>query len=77
MDSEEFARFLENLATRAVRVVTFFAGGLLGLKKRILQRTDFRFSLSKLTFSHKLARIMLLEQIFRSLSIIKGRKYAK
>lgn len=77
MSSEEFARFLEKLASSVGRVVTFVVGGFLGLEEKILQRADSRISLSKLTFSHELARIMLLEQIYRSLTIIKGMKYAK
>lgn len=77
MSSEEFARFLEKISQRADRSFTFIVGGFLGLADRILQRADMVLSLSRMTFSHELSRIVLLEQIYRSLTIIKGKKYAK
>jgi len=77
MNSIEFARFLERIAAPSARVITFVIGGFLGLEERILRRADFLLSLSKMTFSHELSRVMLLEQIYRSLTIMKGRKYAK
>lgn len=77
MNSIEFARFLEKIAAPSTRVITFVVGGFLGLEERILRRADFLLSFSRMTFSHELSRVMLLEQIYRSLTIMKGRKYAK
>jgi 23S rRNA (pseudouridine1915-N3)-methyltransferase len=77
MNSAEFAQFLERLASSSSRAITFVAGGFLGLEKRILERADFLLSLSQMTFSHESIRIMLLEQIYRSLTIMKGTQYAK
>jgi len=77
MSSKEFARFLEKLASHSSRAATFVVGGFLGLDKRIIQKADFLFSLSKMTFSHELIRLILLEQIYRSLTIMKGQRYAK
>lgn len=77
MSSKEFAQFLEKLTSHSSRAATFVVGGFLGLDKRIIQRADFLFSLSKMTFSHELIRLILLEQIYRSLTIIKGQHYAK
>ncbi len=77
MSSKEFAQFLEKMMSQSSRTVTFVVGGFLGLDKRIIQRADFLFSLSKMTFSHELIRLILLEQIYRSLTIIKGQHYAK
>jgi 23S rRNA (pseudouridine1915-N3)-methyltransferase len=77
MSSIDFARFLEKIASNSSRVMTFVVGGFLGLEERILRRADFILSLSRMTFSHELSRIMILEQIYRSLTIIKGRHYAK
>lgn len=77
MSSIEFTRFLEELASQSFRAATFVVGGFLGLDKRILQRADFLLSLSKMTFSHELIRLILLEQIYRSLTILKGQHYAK
>jgi 23S rRNA (pseudouridine1915-N3)-methyltransferase len=77
MNSEEFARFLEETGSNATRCITFVIGGFLGLAEGILKRADFVLSLSKMTFSHESIRVILLEQIYRSLTIIKGRQYAK
>ena len=77
MSSDEFARFLERIASESSRVITFIAGGFLGLEERILKKAHFLLSLSKMTFSHEMARLLLLEQIYRSLSIMKGSQYAK
>jgi len=77
MTSTEFARFLEKVALSSSRVISFVVGGFLGLDERILKRADFILSLSRMTFSHELIRALLLEQIYRSLMIIKGRHYIK
>lgn len=77
MSSVEFAHFLERLSSSSTRVIIFVMGGFLGLEERVLKRADFLLSLSPMTFSHELSRIMLLEQIYRSLTIIKGKQYAK
>jgi len=77
MSSKEFAGFLEKSRTGSSRTVTFVVGGFLGLAERILERADLRLSLSKMTFSHELCRAVLLEQIYRSISIMKGNPYAK
>ena len=77
MNSREFARFMENAAMRSGRTLTLIVGGFSGLAERILKRADAQLSLSKMTFSHELSRIILLEQIYRSLSIMKGTRYAK
>jgi 23S rRNA (pseudouridine1915-N3)-methyltransferase len=77
MTSADFARFFESRAAEARRSVDFVVGGFLGLAPRILERADLRMSLSRMTYSHELARLMLLEQIYRALSLMKGRSYAK
>jgi 23S rRNA (pseudouridine1915-N3)-methyltransferase len=50
-------------------------GGFMGIPSTILERSDLRMSLSRLTFPHELARVVLLEQFYRSLSIIKNLPY--
>ena len=77
MDSEQFAVFLERTAQDQPHAISFVVGGFLGLGDELLQRADARLSLSRMTFSHELTRIVLLEQIYRALSILKGHKYAK
>ncbi|HZX10525.1 MAG TPA: 23S rRNA (pseudouridine(1915)-N(3))-methyltransferase RlmH [Acidobacteriota bacterium] len=77
MNSEEMAQMLKKKALSHPYPISFLVGGFLGLGPKILNRADFILSLSKMTFSHELIRIFLLEQIYRSLSIIKGINYAK
>ena len=76
MSSEDFARFIgERL--RSSRPTAFVVGGFAGLAAGLLERADFRLSLSRMTFSHELCRTALLEQIYRALTILKGKHYAK
>ena len=77
MTSTEFARFLEDRAVAGTRSLAFVAGGFLGLSPRILERASLRLALSRMTFSHELCRAILLEQIYRGASLVKGRSYAK
>ena len=77
MNSEEFAHFLDRTSISSARAITFVVGGFLGLAERVLERADTLLSLSKMTFSHELSRLMVLEQIYRSLTIARGKQYAK
>jgi len=77
MNSKEFARFIEERTISGTRSLAFVVGGFLGLSPRILDRADVRLSLSKMTMSHELCRAVLLEQIYRGASLMKGRSYAK
>jgi len=77
MTSDEFARFLRGRQTDSGRPLAFVVGGFLGLADRIADRADLTMSLSRLTFSHELARVVLLEQVYRALTIVGGRHYAK
>ncbi|MBN1272128.1 MAG: 23S rRNA (pseudouridine(1915)-N(3))-methyltransferase RlmH [Candidatus Aminicenantes bacterium] len=77
MSSKEFTRFLGRLATSSKKIVCFVVGGFMGLEDSFVERAHSVLSLSKMTFSHELCRLMLLEQIYRSLSVLNGRQYAK
>jgi 23S rRNA (pseudouridine1915-N3)-methyltransferase len=77
MTSGEFARFLRGRAEDGGKPPVFVVGGFLGLAERISEKADLRLSLSRLTFSHELCRVILLEQVYRALTIIGGRHYAK
>jgi 23S rRNA (pseudouridine1915-N3)-methyltransferase len=75
--SDEFASFLEKHMTENPRTLAFVVGGPAGLSDDVKRRSDVLCSLSKLTLSHDLARIVLLEQIYRALTIIRNLPYAK
>ncbi len=77
MTSDEFARFLRGRGSDSGKPVAFVVGGFLGLADRIRERADLTMSLSRMTFSHELARVVLLEQVYRALTIVGGRHYAK
>ena len=75
--SEELAKHLEELRTGGVSRVVFVIGGSLGLGANLLARTDEELSMSKMTFPHRLARVMLLEQLYRAEKINAGERYHK
>ena len=75
-DSEGLASRIEKLPLTHDRV-TFVIGSPLGLSRKILEAADEILSLSQLTFTHEMSRLILLEQLYRALTIIKGEKYHK
>ncbi len=75
LTSVQLAGSLRTLLDRGVSNITFLVGGFMGIPSTILQKSDLRMSLSRLTFPHELARVVLLEQFYRSLSIIKNLPY--
>jgi 23S rRNA (pseudouridine1915-N3)-methyltransferase len=77
MSSKQFADFLQKTALDYPYSLTFIVGGFSGLAERITQRANRLLSLSHMAFSHELTRIILLEQIYRALTILKGGHYAK
>ena len=75
--SSALASFLGNLMNRGVSEVTFLVGGHLGVHEKIRESADQKISLTKMTLPHELARVILLEQIYRAVTIIKGLPYHK
>ena len=75
--SEELAKHLEELRTGGVSRVVFVIGGSLGLGSNVLARADEELSMSRMTFPHRLARVMLLEQLYRAEKINAGERYHK
>ena len=75
MTSVQFSDFFNDLMVGPKQEVAFVCGGHLGLSEQLLGECDFRLSLSRLTLPHDLARVVLLEQVYRALSILKGLPY--
>lgn len=77
IDSVAFARQLEQLQLVSGGKLSFVVGGAFGLHDRVLKKAKMQLSLSPLTFSHQLARLALLEQLYRGFSILRGTAYHK
>ncbi|BDD87101.1 23S rRNA (pseudouridine(1915)-N(3))-methyltransferase RlmH [Desulfofustis limnaeus] len=77
MDSEELAVLIGSLMDRGVKKAVFIIGGPLGVAPEQLAAADLVLSLSRMTFTHDLARLLLLEQLYRAFSIRAGTKYHK
>ena len=77
ISSEELASMIEEKGTGGYPNICFVIGSSHGLSERVKNKSDFRLSFSRMTFPHQLFRMMLLEQIYRALSINAGTKYHK
>lgn len=75
--SEELSAEIEKTKLGGTGSIAFIIGGSFGLSDEVKKRADDRLSMSKMTFPHQLARVMLLEQIYRAVQIGLGTKYHK
>ena len=76
-DSPGLSRHLEELMDRGQSSMVFVIGGSLGLSDAVIARANEQLSMSKMTFPHQLARVMLLEQLYRAMKIRAGERYHK
>lgn len=76
-DSPGLSRHLDDLLTRGASSIVFVIGGSLGLSDQVIARADEQLSMSAMTFPHQLARVMLLEQLYRAMKIRAGERYHK
>ncbi|MCX7781531.1 MAG: 23S rRNA (pseudouridine(1915)-N(3))-methyltransferase RlmH [Negativicutes bacterium] len=75
LSSEDFAAKLDSLALSGQSDITFVIGGAFGLAPNILAAAKERLSFSKMTFTHQMIRLLLVEQIYRAFKISRGEKY--
>ena len=73
--SIEFSNFISNTVMVRTKSLVFIIGGAFGFSKEVYTRADSKMSLSKMTFSHQMIRIIFKEQLYRAFTIIKGEKY--
>lgn len=77
LSSEELSATLRNLAVTGRSTVDFVIGGSYGLSDEVKKRADLRLSMSRMTFPHTMARMILSEQIYRAFEIATNGKYHK
>ncbi|MBX3293831.1 MAG: 23S rRNA (pseudouridine(1915)-N(3))-methyltransferase RlmH [Acidobacteria bacterium] len=75
--SHAFADRLKGWQERSIREIAFVIGGAEGVSAAVAERADHTLSLSFLTFTHEMARVFLLEQLYRAFTILKGFPYQK
>jgi 23S rRNA (pseudouridine1915-N3)-methyltransferase len=77
LSSEKLAVCLEGWQDRGINHLTIVLGGALGLSAKVLEQADLILSLSKMTFTHEMARLLIVEQLYRAFNILSGSGYHK
>jgi 23S rRNA (pseudouridine1915-N3)-methyltransferase len=73
--SSEFARFLEKKMGSGIKRLVFIIGGPYGFSGTVYAKANGKLSLSRMTFSHQMVRLIFAEQLYRALTILKGEPY--
>ena len=73
--SMNFSKWLQSKFLLSSKRISFCVGGPFGFSNEVYQRANARISLSKMTFSHQMVRMIFLEQLYRAFTILKGEKY--
>lgn len=77
MDSIKFSKEIEKINTYNSSHITFVIGGSVGVSEQVEQRADILLKLSEMTFPHNIARLLILEQIYRAYKILNNETYHK
>jgi len=77
ISSEDFSNQIKEIINSGVNELIFVIGSSYGLSPKVSQRADFKLSLSKMTFLHNFARLILVEQVYRAFKIMNGEIYHK
>ena len=77
LSSEDLAELLSRWEDQGVREIAFLIGGPTGLAPELIEKADYVLSLSRMTFTHEMARMLVLEQLYRAYSIKAGTGYHK
>ena len=75
LSSEELARFMANLSVQGQSDITFIIGGAFGVSPALQRAAHLRLSFSRMTFTHQMVRLLLVEQIYRAFKINRGEPY--
>jgi 23S rRNA (pseudouridine1915-N3)-methyltransferase len=73
--SEEFSEWMQKKMNSGMKGITFIVGGAYGFSKEVFSRSDYQLSLSRMTFSHQMVRLIFKEQLYRACTILKGEPY--
>jgi len=73
--SIDFSKFIEKQMITGTKRLLFVVGGAYGFSEDVYNRSNYKLSLSKMTFSHQMVRLIFLEQMYRAMTIIKGEPY--
>jgi len=73
--SIEFSKWMQKKMATGLRQLVFVIGGPYGFSKAVYQRSDGKISLSEMTFSHQMVRMIFIEQLYRAMTIIKNEPY--
>ena len=77
ISSPELAEKIQNWQNRGLKEIAFVIGGAEGVTSEVVEKADFSLSLSSFTLTHEAARVVLIEQLYRAYTIIKGFPYQK
>ncbi len=73
--SIKFAAYMDNLLQQSHKRLIFLVGGAYGFSSEVYQRANGKLSLSKMTFSHQMVRLFVLEQLYRAMTILRNQPY--